>query len=155
MAKPYKKLKYPTQLQRDYIQFHIFEGMKSQEAARKAGYSESMSLQAARILKQPHIASYIEKRQERLRDKEDISAAQLIKILFENHELAIKKNNLGASNKAIELIGKLAGLFKDEIKVNTEYSIPEALSSLLEKAERSFNEEVAAGKIVPLKVNNG
>jgi hypothetical protein len=106
-------------------------GMKTQQAARAAGFAPSYARKASRLLKIPMIAAAVEAIREKGRD---LAAYGLVEAMREADDAAafakLHKNPM-ALVKAFELKAKLSGLLIDRVEVATV-----DLRGALEAAER-------------------
>lgn len=88
------------------------------KAAIRAGYSEKTARSIGqRLLTKVDIKKYIDEKLERLSRKTDITAEWVINELKKNHQLAQQNNEINASNKALELLGKHLQLFTDKMQL--------------------------------------
>lgn len=71
---------------------------------------------ASRLLKNAKILEYIQKFEEKVTEKTVITAEFLLERLRRNDDLAVEQKKLNDSNRALELMGKLRGLFIDKIE---------------------------------------
>lgn len=134
-----------------YVKYRI-EGMGKGEAAIKAGWSKKTAhSMATKIERRPHVRAAIDRRMRKIGKRNDVTEDNFLRLLFENYDSALDKGNLSAANKTLELVGKLCGLFTEQISVNTDYNIPEAVKELLNKAERFKEEKVSGAQIIHLK----
>lgn len=88
------------------------------KAAIRAGYSkDTAEQQGSRLLRNVKVRQYIDEKLERLSRKTDITAEWVINELKKNHQLAQQNNEINASNKALELLGKHLQLFTDKMQL--------------------------------------
>ena len=71
---------------------------------------------ASRLLKNANIIEYIQKFEEKVTEKTVVTVEFLLDRLKRNDELAVKEKKLNDSNRALELMGKLRGLFIDKVE---------------------------------------
>lgn len=105
-----------TAKQKRFVEEYLID-LNATQAAIRAGYSENTARAiGAENLTKPDIASEIKKRQDKLGAEAEITAEWVLKELVENHKMARSIGELTSSNKALELIGKHKGMFKDKIE---------------------------------------
>jgi phage terminase small subunit len=99
---------------------HLAKGMPASEAYAKAGYAESRS-SASRLLTNANIAARVAELKTMTAERVVVDREWVLAKLIEN---ASQADNLNASNKALELVGKELGMFVDRSEnVNTNYNI--------------------------------
>lgn len=95
------------------------------QAAIRAGYSpKSAEVTACRLLRNAKICEAIDQKRVKIAEKAELSAEWVLRELARNHELAKGIGELAASNKALELIGKHLGMFKDKVEMTGENGAP-------------------------------
>jgi phage terminase small subunit len=86
-------------------------------AAIRAGYSVRRAQPTAcDLLKLPDVAAAVAEGLAKLADRNGLSADWVLSELQENHRLARSEGEYAASNKALELLGKHIGMFKDQLE---------------------------------------
>lgn len=115
-------------------------------AAKAAGYSEKTATpQAARLLTNVKVQAAIQKAMKKKAERVELSADWVLKMLIDNAERAMQATQVydregeptgeytyqgAVANKALELLGKHVGLFRDD---EFDRMTPEEISSRLEK----------------------
>lgn len=105
--------------------------MNATAAAKAAGYSEkSARAIGCELLTKPDIALDIRKRQQQRGERTQTDADWVITELVANHTMAREKGDIGASTRALELIGKHHGAFLDRVQtqpenINVEIILPD------------------------------
>lgn len=104
--------------------------MNATAAYLRAGYKcseASARVNASKLLTNPNIASEISdrvsKRQQKIQENTEISVEWVLKELADNHSKAKAIGDIGPSNKALELIGKHLGMFKDKLEISGETGV--------------------------------
>ncbi len=89
-------------------------------AAVRAGYSSNgADVQGHRLLKNPKIATAIQKKKEELAKRTGVTQEWVIEKLQEVHEASMRESDKGmphntaSANRSLELIGKHAGMFQE------------------------------------------
>lgn len=119
-----------TAKQQRFVEEYLID-LNATQAAIRAGYSENTARAiGAENLTKPDIASEIKKRQDKLGEEAEITAEWVLLQLVENHKMARAIGELPASNKALELIGKHKGMFKDKIELSGTLSVESMLEQL-------------------------
>lgn len=113
MATKKKKL---TDKQKMFCKEYLID-FNGTQAAIRAGYSKKTANRiATENLSKPVIAEYVrqqkEKRNARVENLQDF----VLKGLQENHARAQEIDNISASNRSLELLGKHEGMFSDKVK---------------------------------------
>ena len=102
------------------------------KAAQRAGYSEKTAYsQGQRLLKNVEIKARIAALQDEARERTNVSIDDVIAMLLDCHKDAKAAKQLGPAVRAVELLGKRLGMFKDRV----EFSELQAMT----------DEELAAG----------
>lgn len=119
-----------TAKQQRFVEEYLID-LNATQAAIRAGYSEKTAYSIGQEnLKKPDIAAEIEKRQDKLGEEAEITAEWVLKELVENHRTAREIGELTASNKALELIGKHKGMFKDRLELTGTLNVESMLERI-------------------------
>lgn len=97
------------------VQNHI-RGMSIVDSHEGAGYKRSLQ-NSSRMFKLPRVRTRVEELQGRAADKAIMGKAEVIRDLKRNADAAFTNKQIGASNRALELIGKDQGMFKDRFEL--------------------------------------
>ena len=98
--------------------------LNGKQAAIRAGYSpKTAESQASRLLTNAKVAEYIAKAQQERSKRLQIDADWIVEKLVGNHARAMELDELGHSNKAIELLGKTNGAFVDKMEIDQAITI--------------------------------
>jgi len=96
--------------------------LNATQAAIRAGYSEkSASAIGHENLSKPEIQSELSKRIQERSQRTQVDADWVVENLVGNHTRAVETDELGHSNKALELLGKNCGMFTS--KLDVEHSV--------------------------------
>ena len=88
------------------------------EAVIAAGYSEKGAAQQGhRLLKNASVVAEIQRRQEELSKRTDLTEDNIIKMLLQDHDDARKAGAWSAAVKAVELMGKKYGMWRDNLEI--------------------------------------
>ena len=93
------------------------EAYRSTYNVRPTTKDESVRVSAAQLVKDPNIALRLQQLQERAASKVVLSRAWVLERLMRNADKGIEMDDLAASNKALELLGKV-----DELAMFVERS---------------------------------
>lgn len=134
-----------TDKQQRFVEEYLID-LNATQAAIRAGYSaKTANEQGARLLVNVSVAEAIEAAQAARSERVELTQDWVLDRLREvtercmQHEAVLDhegnptgeyKFNASGANKAIELIGKHLGMFKDNLKVKLEISHEDALSEL-------------------------
>lgn len=119
-----------TAKQQRFVEEYMVD-LNATQAAIRAGYSEKTAHAIGQEnLRKPTIAEEVKKRQEKLGEKAEITAEWVLMELVENHKMAREIGEIPASNKALELIGKHKGMFKDKLELSGGLSVEQVLESI-------------------------
>jgi phage terminase small subunit len=85
-------------------------------AAMRAGYAHKSAKKIAHELltEYPKVVAAVERAIQRLADKAELSQQWIVGELRQNHYLARSQREIPASNKALELLGKHIGMWKED-----------------------------------------
>ncbi len=129
----------------DFALYYATNGENGAKAARDAGYAKNSAAQTARhLLSIPYVQEQIMLNRQELRSQADVTADELRQKFRRNDMLAIARKDLGASNRALELLGKTAGLLSD--KVIHE----DAKTEEIKEAERAEVEAEAQARVIQI-----
>lgn len=115
------------------------------QAAIRAGYSaKTAEQQGSRLLRNVQVAAAIEERGAKLAKKVGTTAERVRRGLWRNYKRSMRapvKDGGSVANKALELLGKDVGMFKDRLDVNVsaEKATTEQLLALLPQALSVLN----------------
>lgn len=136
-----------TDKQRRFVDEYMVD-LNATQAATRAGYSEkTANEQGCRLLANVSIAAVIADRQKAVSNKLELSAEWVLERLVENVDRAMQvaeiKNADGTrtgeykyegnvANRALELLGKHIGMFKDKVELSGSLTVrhEEALGEL-------------------------
>lgn len=119
------------------VQNHI-QGMSQTDAHDAAGYRRS-DPNASRMFALPRVKARIAELQERAADKAVITKSDIIKDLKRNADDAHIAKQYGASNRALELIGKDMSMFKERFELMGENGGPIEVADVSESVEREID----------------
>lgn len=104
-----------TVKQQRFVQEYLVD-FNGTAAAMRAGYGAKNARQAAHELltEYPRVISAVDAGLKALAEKTELSAAWVVNELKANHTLARSIREMAASNKALELLGKHIGMWKDD-----------------------------------------
>ena len=116
--------------QKKFIEEYLID-LNATAAARRAGYAENgIRVTGHRLLTDPNIAAAIAKRQKKLQAETEITQEWVLKRLRENQAKAVELDQITASNRALELLGKHLGLFDDVVKHKADESFADVFKSI-------------------------
>lgn len=107
--------------------------MNATAAYLRAGYKcteDAARVSASKLLTNPNIVAEIATRQAKMQEESGISVKWILEELVENHRMARQIGELPASNKALEMLGKHLGMFKDKVEISGGLSLEKVLSEL-------------------------
>ncbi len=88
-------------------------------AARRAGYSEATAhVQGPRLLANVRVASRVAALQREVAKRNEIKVDDVIAMLLESYKDAKAANQHGPAVRAVELLGKRLGMFRDKVEVS-------------------------------------
>jgi phage terminase small subunit len=123
-ANEVKRMAELTAKQQRFVDEYCVD-LNATQAAIRAGYTKETShVQGPRLLGNVRVREAIEKKQRRLEVKTELTAEWVLKEFAENHKLAREVGELPASNKALEMIGKHLGMFKDKVELTGDEGGP-------------------------------
>lgn len=104
-----------TAKQQRFVEEYLVD-LNGTAAARRAGYSaKSAKGSAAELLRDfPAVIAAVDRGLAERAKRTELTADWVLDQLKTNHELARAHQDFGASNKALELLGKHAGMWRDE-----------------------------------------
>ena len=98
--------------------------LNATQAAVRAGYSaKTANVTGFKLLVNPSIAPRIAEMQAEGAQRAELSADWVLQELKGNHKQARENDELGHSNKALELIGKHIGMFIDKQELNSNVTV--------------------------------
>lgn len=90
------------------------------KAAKRAGYSEKTAdVQGYQLLHKTSVADRIAELQAERQERTSVTADYVLKELVRSHESARDAGKFSDNNKALELLGRHLGLFKDKTEIST------------------------------------
>lgn len=103
-----------------------FNGMRAYLAIRPDVKESTAAVEATNILKKPNIKSYIDKRQEEIKDNEDIKLSYIVKELkfIIDDAKNDKKTDRVSILKALDQLAKLGGLYTTKTEITTKGEQP-------------------------------
>jgi len=121
-----------TPKQKAFCEEYLLD-LNATQAAARAGYSEKTSNeQGARLLANVSVKKYIDELKESRSERTQITSDYVLSGIKETTEQARKEDNLTASFKGYELLGKHLKLFTDKIEHSGVVGIDEALAGINE-----------------------
>lgn len=104
-----------THKQQRFVQEYLVD-FNGSAAAMRAGYSPATAKGTAHELlsEHPHVMAAVERGMVKLAEKTELSAAWILNELKSNHTIARSIREMAASNKALELLGRHIGMWKDD-----------------------------------------
>ena len=113
-----------TDKEQVFINALIGDG-KQRQAAIAAGFSPKNASNAAyRYLKRGRVSKALEQRRNDLNGSSGTGPDAVRAALWANHQAAVVKGNLAASNRALELVGKANGMFSDKLELTGKDGAP-------------------------------
>lgn len=101
--------------------------LNATQAARRAGYSpRTANEQGARLLANASVKSRIAELQAEVAERLNITVDDVTKMLLESYRDAKTAKQHGPAVRAIELLGKRLGMFRDRVIVATEQTMSDA-----------------------------
>ena len=90
--------------------------LNAKQAAIDTGYSKTAArVTGLRILKDPAVKEYIVKLQAAVTERNNVTVDEVIEKLRDTYADAKKANQNGPAVRAVELLGKTVGMFKDQV----------------------------------------
>ncbi len=100
--------------------------MNATQAASRAGYSpRTANEQGARLLANASVKSRIAELQAEVAERLNITVDDVIAMLLESYRDATAAKQHGPAVRAVELLGKRLGMFRDRVIVSREESMPD------------------------------
>jgi len=132
-----------------FVKYYIIS--KNATDAYKKAYGDHLSNSACaaageRLLRNVKVKEKIDEELNKLTKRIDIDQDYVINGLVEIHQLGIQSGNLAASNKALESLAKILGLFKDKIEVNADVNNRDEHSLSVRDIDRRIREIIRKGK---------
>ena len=104
-----------TPRRKRFCEFYV-ASLNAKQAAIEAGYSKtSARVTGVRILKDPEVQKYIVEQQAEAAERNNVTVDEVIEKLRETYVDAKKANQNGPAVRAVELLGKTVGMFKDQV----------------------------------------
>ena len=114
--------------------------LNATQAAIRAGYSEDTAKEIGyENLTKPHIAEAVQMAQAARSEETGTTAAWVLEELKKVYEASMERNdkglsaNLGAANRALELLGRHIGMWKDAAPVSVNVNLPTDQTPFREK----------------------
>jgi phage terminase small subunit len=93
--------------------------LNATQAAIRAGYSaKTAEVIGYENLRKPQIAEAIKLRQDKIGEKNNITAEWIIEQMKEVYSLAIESKKLSDANKSLEMLGRTKGIFNDKLNLS-------------------------------------
>ena len=90
--------------------------LEAKQAAIAAGYTErSATVTSTRLMKRPEVQQYIAVLQAEAAERNNVTVDEVIEKLRDTYADAKKANQNGPAVRAVELLGKSVGMFKDQV----------------------------------------
>ncbi len=100
--------------------------MNATQAASRAGYSpRTANEQGARLLANASVKSRIAELQAEVAERLNITVDDVIAMLLESYRDARSAKQHGPAVRAVELLGKRLGMFRDRVIVSREEAMPD------------------------------
>lgn len=107
-----------TDRQRRFVEEYLID-LCAGAAAARAGYSKKTKYQQGSwLLRNPKVHAAIQAAMNDLAVRAHISQQWVIESLKNNARRATRKGDFAAVNKALDLIGRTIGMFRDELNIN-------------------------------------
>ena len=107
-----------TAKQELFVQEYL-KDLNATQAAIRAGYSEKTAAETGyENLRKPQIAAEIEKRQQKIGEKNEITVEWILEEMKDTYRLAKEMGEMSAANKSLEMLGRYKGMFNDKLKVD-------------------------------------
>jgi phage terminase small subunit len=108
------------------------------QAAIRAGYSQKTAKeQGSRLLlTNVHVKAAVKKGQEKAAEKAEITAEWVRDKLVDLHAAAMEEGDFAPANKALELLGRHIGMFKDKLELSGSVDFASALEAARNRARR-------------------
>lgn len=126
-----------TPKQRAFVQEYLVD-LNATQAAIRAGYSpKTANVTACETLTKPYVAEAIRQALDKRAERTEISADWVLNQLIETQDAAYADKQFSASIRALELIGKHLGMFKDVKGDDNARKTLDALVKLFSKRNES------------------
>ena len=90
--------------------------LEAKRAAIEAGYTErSATVTSTRLMKRPEVRQYITMLQAEAAERNNVTVDEVIEKLRDTYKAAKEANQNGPAVRAVELLGKTVGMFKDQV----------------------------------------
>lgn len=138
-----------TPKKRRFIQEYLID-LNGTQAAIRAGYARSGAhTEANRLLANPEIKVMIEEGQRKMAEKAEVTQEYVIRELKEVVARCMDRDNFNPkdANKALELLGKHIGMFKDEpssvvaIQNNVQGSVKRIVRRIVDPRQERQDDE--------------
>ncbi|KKO51142.1 terminase small subunit [Paenibacillus sp. DMB20] len=107
-----------TAKQELFVQEYL-KDLNATQAAIRAGYSEKTAAETGyENLRKPQIAAEIEKRQQKIGEKNEITVEWILEEMKDTYRQAKEMGELSAANKSLEMLGRYKGMFNFKLKVD-------------------------------------
>jgi phage terminase small subunit len=93
--------------------------LNATQAAKRAGYSShTANEQAARLLAKASVKARVTELQNAAAKRNDVTVDDVIQMLLQSYKNATAANQHGPAVRAVELLGKWHGMFKDKVEMS-------------------------------------
>ncbi len=126
-----------THKQRAFVQEYLVD-LNATQAAIRAGYSpKTANVIACETLTKPYVAEAIQQALDKRAERTEVSQDWVLQQLVDTQDAAYADKQFSASIRALELIGKHLGMFKDVKGDDNARKTLEALTKLFSKRNES------------------
>ncbi len=101
----------------------VAQGVKEVDAYERAGYARNYG-NPSKLLAKPGMRERVAEIKRAAADRVELTHSWVIRHLMDNAERCMtagEERNAAAANRALELLGKEIGMFKDEVAINHNY----------------------------------
>ncbi len=121
--------------QRRFVEEYLID-LNAQQAAERAGYSKkSIRSQGSRLLANAGVRAAVDTAIAERSAGTWLTAQWVLEKLRANYEAAVKDGNHAAANKALELLGKHQGMFRDVTEHTGNLSLLDLVGQASEEPE--------------------
>jgi len=109
-----------TDKQTNFVNEYM-KDMNATAAYLRAGYKcteEAARRAASRLLTNVDVKAEIERRQEKIGEKNDITVEWILEEMKDTYRQAKEMGEYSAANKSLEMLGRYKGMFNDKLKVD-------------------------------------
>ena len=141
-----------TPKQQRFVDEYLID-LNATQAAIRAGYSAKTAKETGyENLTKPHIAEAVQMAQAARSEETGTTAAWVLEELKKVYEASMERNdkglsaNLGAANRALELLGRHIGMWKDAAPVSVNVNLPTDQTPFREKLAAKRRQRALAEK---------